>query len=147
MLIELREEQKSAVRNMKNGCILCGGVGSGKSRTALAYYYIRNGGILNSDGYVKMTEPKDLYIITTAKKRDSLEWEKEMVPFLLSTHDDAEPYTNKVVVDSWNNIKKYEDVKNAFFIFDEQRLVGSGAWVKAFYKIAKKDKYGNSPNE
>lgn len=147
MLIELREEQKTAVWGMKNGCILCGGVGSGKSRTALAYYYIRNGGVLNSDGYVKMTEPKDLYIITTAKKRDSLEWEKEMVPFLLSTHDDTEPYTNKVVVDSWNNIKKYENVRNAFFIFDEQRLVGSGAWVQAFYKIAKKDKYGNSPNE
>lgn len=141
MTIELRKEQKAAVRNMKNGCILCGGVGSGKSRTALAYYYVQNGGVLDSDSYVKMIAPQDLYIITTAKKRDDLEWEKEMIPFLLSTHDDGEPYTNKVVVDSWNNIKKYTDVEDAFFILDEQRLVGSGAWVKAFYKIAKKNQW------
>lgn len=141
MPIELRKEQKSAVRNMKNGCILCGGVGSGKSRTALAYYYICNGGSIDSDKYVMMPFPEDLYIITTAKKRDALEWEQEMIPFLLSTHDDAEPYHNKVVVDSWNNIQKYTDIVGGFFIFDEQRLVGSGAWVKAFYKIAKKNRW------
>ena len=81
--------------------------------------------------------PKDLYIITTARKRDTLEWEGELSPFLLSVHNDKNTYSNKVVVDSWNNIQKYKDVKGAFFIFDEQRVVGSGAWVKAFLKISK----------
>ena len=141
MSIELRKEQIAAVQNMKNGCILCGGVGSGKSRTALAYYYISCGGKLESKNYVKMAFPKDLYIITTAKKRDDLEWLNEMRLFHLSTHEDAMPYKIKVVVDSWNNIKKYEGVSDAFFIFDEQRLVGSGAWVKAFYKIAKANQW------
>ena len=83
-------------------------------------------------------KPKDLYIITTARKRDDLEWEGELVPFLLSTHPDQNVfYGNKVVVDSWNNIKKYSDISGAFFIFDEQRVVGSGAWVKSFLKIAR----------
>ena len=81
--------------------------------------------------------PKDLYIITTAKKRDTLEWEGELSPFLLSTNPDVNLYPNKVVIDSWNNISKYKDITDAFFIFDEQRVVGSGAWVKSFLKIAK----------
>lgn len=136
MAIELRDYQIDAVKQMKNGCILCGGVGSGKSRTALAYYYIQNGGVIKPKEYIPMKNPQDLYIITTARKRDTLEWEGEMVPFLLYSETDR-PYHNKVVVDSWNNIAKYADVKNAFFIFDEQRVVGSGAWVKAFLKIAK----------
>lgn len=122
---------------MRNGCILCGGVGSGKSRTALAYYYIQNGGNLDSDSYVEMQSPKDLYIITTARKRDTFEWDEELIPFMLSTDKEDNLYSNTVVVDSWNNIQKYTDVKDAFFIFDEQRVVGSGAWVKAFLKIAK----------
>lgn len=122
---------------MKNGCILCGGVGSGKSRTALAYYYEQQGGKVGSDDYIPMTEPKDLYIITTARKRDTCEWQGELTPFLLSTHPESNYYKNKVVVDSWNNIGKYKDVTNAFFIFDEQRVVGYGAWTKAFLKIAK----------
>lgn len=122
---------------MQNGCILCGGVGSGKSRTALAYYYKNNGGKLDTDEYVAMDDPPmDLYIITTARKRDTLEWESEMIPFLLSTKLENNLYSNKVIVDSWNNIKKYADVKQAFFIFDEQRVIGSGTWVKAFLKIA-----------
>ena len=140
--ISLRDYQLDAVKRMQNGCILCGGVGSGKSRTALAYYYVRNGGELDTVEYVTMDDPpKDLYIITTARKRDTLEWEGELSPFLLSTHKDINLYSNTVIVDSWNNIKKYADIKNAFFIFDEQRVIGSGTWVKAFLKIAKENEW------
>lgn len=137
MGIELRPYQLEAVKRMRNGCILCGGVGSGKSRTALAYYFIENGGSINPEKYIPMKNPKDLYIITTARKRDTLEWEGEFGPFLISTNEDSNYYDNKVVIDSWNNIKKYVDVADAFFIFDEQRVVGSGAWVKSFLKITK----------
>lgn len=139
--IQLYDYQLDAVNRMKNGCILCGGVGSGKSRTSLAYYYKEQGGILGTKSYNKMKKPKDLYIITTARKRDTLEWEGELAPFLLSTSPDVNIYKNKVVIDSWNNIKKYADVRDAFFIFDEQRVVGKGAWVKAFLKIARGNKW------
>ena len=140
--INLYDYQLESVRNMKNGCVLCGGVGSGKSRTALAYYYICQDGVLNTDNYVTMGDPpKDLYIITTARKRDTKEWEGELSPFLLSTDKDTNLYSNKVVVDSWNNIKKYDEIKNAIFIFDEQRVVGSGVWVKSFLKIAKHNEW------
>lgn len=144
--IQLYDYQLDAIERMKNGCILCGGVGSGKSMTSLAYYYMQNGGdisFLMGDEYVTMDDVqiKDLYIITTARKRDTLEWEGELANFLLSTHPDTSLYKNKVVVDSWNNIGKYADIKNAFFIFDEQRVVGSGAWVKAFLKIAKVNRW------
>lgn len=139
--ISLYDYQLDAVRRMKNGCILCGGVGSGKSRTSLAYYYQEQGGCLGTSQYVDMVNPRDLYIITTARKRDTKEWEGELVPFLLSTNPDVAYYKNKVVVDSWNNIGKYKDVYGAFFIFDEQRVVGSGAWVKAFLNIARKNKW------
>ena len=141
MGIGLYDYQIDAVKRMKNGCILNGGVGSGKSRTALAYYYLRNGGnpaSLCGDNYIPMDDPpKDLYIITTARKRDTLEWDGDMAPFLLSTHTDVNLYCNKVVVDSWNNITKYKEVTGAFFIFDEDRVTGSGVWVKSFLKIAK----------
>ena len=137
--ITLSDNQLDAVNRMKNGCILCGGVGSGKSRTSLAYYYKEQGGILGTKHHVMMTNPRDLYIITTAKKRDSLEWEEEMLPFLLTTHEENRYYNHKVVVDSWNNIQKYKGVYGAFFIFDEQRVCGSGAWVKAFLDIARKN--------
>lgn len=144
-MIGLYDYQIDAVKRMKNGCILCGGVGSGKSRTALAYYYLVNGGnpaSLCGEDYIPMNDPpKDLYIITTARKRDTLEWEGDMAPFLLSTHTDVNLYKHKVVVDSWNNIKKYKDVYGAFFIFDEQRVVGSGAWVKAFLRIARRNQW------
>lgn len=140
--IQLYDYQIDAVNRMKNGCILCGGVGSGKSRTSLAYYYLCEGGKLCTDEYVPMNDPpKDLYIITTARKRDQKEWEGELSPFLLSTNHDVNLYSNKVIVDSWNNIQKYSNVYGAFFIFDEQRVVGSGAWVKAFLKIAKRNKW------
>lgn len=136
--ISMYEHQNKALPNMKNGCILCGGVGSGKSRTAIAYYYINNGGKVNTNSYVKMNKSiQDLYIITTARKRDTCEWEGELAPFLMSTDEKSNYYKNKIVIDSWNNIKKYSEVKNAFFIFDEQRVVGYGAWAKAFLKIAK----------
>lgn len=138
MGVSLYDYQIDAIRKMRNGCILCGGVGSGKSRTSLAYYYLMQGGkLIDVEHYTPMYNPKDLYIITTARKRDTLEWDGELVPFLMSTNPETNYYDNKIVVDSWNNIKKYADVKNAFFIFDEQRVVGSGTWVKAFLKIAK----------
>ena len=143
--MELRDYQLEAIGKMKNGCILNGGVGSGKSLTSLSYYYLQNGGsleFLSGKDYIPMPNPpKDLYIITTARKRDTFEWEGELSHFLLSTHDDLNKYDNKVIVDSWNNIQKYKDVEDAFFIFDEQRVVGSGAWVKAFLKIAKQNQW------
>lgn len=137
--IKLRDYQIDAVSRMKNGCILCGGVGSGKSRTALAYYYTQCGGKLGTKEYVRMTNPKDLYIITTARKRDTLEWEKELPFFLLG--GGASLYFNKIVIDSWNNIKKYVGVTDSFFIFDEQRVVGWGVWSKSFVKIAKSNEW------
>lgn len=140
MSISLYDHQRSALEKMKNGCILCGGVGSGKSRTALAYYYLQQGGNLDIPD-APMKNPLDIYIITTARKRDTCEWETELAPFLLSTHEDCNYYKNKVVIDSWNNIGKYKDVKNSFFIFDEQRVVGYGAWTKTFLKIAKVNKW------
>lgn len=139
--ISLYDYQLEAISRMKNGCILCGGVGSGKSRTSLAYYYKENGGELGTDRYVRMKNPRDLYIITTARKRDDLEWEGEMTIFLLSTNPEVNAYENKVVVDSWNNIKKYKDVHGAFFIFDEQKVVGSGVWVKTFLNITRKNEW------
>ena len=115
MSVPLYDYQQDAVERLKNGSILCGGVGSGKSRTSLAYYH-------------KVARTKDLYIITTARKRDTKEWEDEVEPFDLK---------RKVTIDSWNNIGKYKDIVGAFFIFDEQRVVGYGAWVKSFLKITR----------
>lgn len=141
----LYDYQLESLNKMHNGCILCGGVGSGKSRTALAYYFKENGGYFDSERYIPMSdsgpgEPLDLYIITTAHKRDTLEWEGELVPFLVGTDEDN-LYSNYVKIDSWNNIKKYAEVKNAFFIFDEQKVVGYGAWSKTFIKIARNNRW------
>ena len=137
MAISLYDHQIEAIKKMKNGCILVGGVGTGKSRTALTYYYISvcNGSMkINGSGSSHlMREPRDLYIITTAKKRDDFDWEEECSWF------DMEGA--KVTIDSWNNIKKYVGVYGAFFIFDEQRVVGYGAWTKAFLNIARKNKW------
>lgn len=145
MGIKLYDHQLKALEKMKNGCILVGGVGSGKSITSLAYYYLQEGGqieTLTGGKYIPMGDPpRDLYIITTAQKRDTLEWEGELSAFLMSTHDDVNLYSNKIVIDSWNNIGKYSDIKDAFFIFDEQRVCGSGAWVKHFLKITKANKW------
>ena len=137
----LRSHQEEALSKMKNGCILNGGVGSGKSLTSLAYYFTNNGGLITEDGLKKMRNPMDLYIITTARKRDTMEWEGELLRFDMSTKPEDNVYNNKIIVDSWNNIKKYKDVTNSFFIFDEQRVVGSGAWTKSFLKIAKHNKW------
>lgn len=133
--------QLDAIKRMKIGCILCGGVGSGKSRTSLAFYYTLYDGQVNTAEYVRMTEPPDLYIITTARKRDMGEWEEELAHFYLSTDPEHDIYEHTVVVDSWNNIEKYINVKNAFFIFDEQRVVGRGTWVKSFLKIAENNEW------
>lgn len=151
MSLELYDHQIKAIEEMRNGCVLCGGVGSGKSRTAIAYYFLNvcGGSIeINGEGsWGDMKTPRDLYIITTAKKRDSLEWQEECVPFLLTADKDSKPDPDKstskvsVTIDSWNNIKKYRDVYGAFFIFDEQRVVGKGAWVKAFLRITRKNQW------
>lgn len=122
-MVELYDYQCEAIEKLRTGSILCGGVGSGKSRTSLAYYFAKECDSPHED------TPKDLYIITTARKRDTKEWEEELRPFDIQA----------VAIDSWNNIKKYVDVTGAFFIFDEQRVVGYGAWTKAFLSITKKN--------
>lgn len=138
--MELNDYQLDAIDRLKNGSILCGGVGSGKSRTALTYYFMKEcGGEVKINGKGKnnlMTHPRNLYIITTAKKRDSCEWLKELGPFSFNFDDDI-----FYKIDSWNNIKNYKDVFGAFFIFDEQRVVGRGTWVKAFLNITRKNKW------
>lgn len=133
--------QMAAVKRMFDGCILNGGVGSGKSRTGLYYYFKEYGGSAETDEYIPMKDPIDLYIISTAKKRDDLEWESELGWFLLTINKDVSYYKNTVTVDSWQNIQKYIAVKNAFFIFDEDHVTGYGAWSKAFLKIAKNNRW------
>lgn len=136
----LYDYQMAAVEKMRDGCILNGSVGSGKSRTALFYYFKENGGWIDIL-YFPMKNPKDLYIITTARKRDTLEWEEELKHFKMSKEKEGNLYSHIIVIDSWNNIKKYVEVKDAFFIFDEDRVVGNGAWVKAFLKITKSNRW------
>lgn len=143
--MELYSHQLKAVEKLKNGSILCGDVGTGKSRTSLAYFFLKviEGKLeINGEGdfdYPK--NPMDLYVITTAKKRDSLDWEKECIPFFIGPDRESSICGIKLTVDSWNNIKKYSKVYGAFFIFDEQRVTGSGPWVNAFYAITRKNKW------
>lgn len=136
----LYDYQLEAVKNMRNGCILNGGVGSGKSRTGLYYYFSEQGGSYIPE-FIPAKNPRDLYIITTAMKRDSKEWVGELANFSMSPEPDCNYYDNKIVIDSWNNIKKYADVHGAFFIFDEDRITGKGAWVKTFLDIARKNRW------
>lgn len=145
----LYDYQEDAINRLHNGSILCGGVGSGKSRTAIAYYFCKVcGGMLDGtdhgfdDDYVPMTNPKNLYIITTARKRDTKEWEQELIPFLISDNEDCIYHgLMSIHIDSWNNIKKYVGTKDSFFIFDEQRVVGYGVWSDSFIKIAKENRW------
>lgn len=125
------DHQQKALEKMHSGSILCGGVGSGKSLTSIAYY-------MKTEFSQK---PVDLYIITTARKRDTLEWEHECAKFGLSCEREKSIGKTLVMIDSWNNIGKYIDIKDAFFIFDEQRVVGYGAWVKSFLKITKANRW------
>ena len=139
----LRDCQMAAVNKMKNGCILNGGVGTGKSRTGLYYYFKENRGSLIDQTYRPMQIQQNLYIITTAMKRDNHEWDSELAYFRMSTNPELNLLypLQKIVIDSWNNIKKYTDITGAFFIFDEDRVCGSGAWVKAFLKIVKQNNW------
>lgn len=142
-MVTLREHQKKALKQMKNGCILCGGVGSGKSITSISYFFLLAGGSI--EPFKRPKVMKDLYIITTARKRDTFEWDNELLRFGLTRT--GENYGNKVVVDSWNNLHKYVEhkegrgwkplVQNAYFIFDEQRVIGTGTWVKSFLCLTK----------
>lgn len=145
MDIQLAPHQLKAIEEMDNGKVLTGGVGTGKSRTALGYFAIKEcSGDFRINGIGDtgpMLEPKDIYVITTARKRDSLDWEREAAMFSLSNDPDSSFAGIKLTVDSWNNVHLYADVVDAFFIFDEQRLVGSGIWVKNFLKIAKRNRW------
>ena len=142
-MIELYSHQTEAIKKMKNGCILCGDVGTGKSRTAIAYFYIRvcRGHIpsLREDYWGALKSPLDLLIITTAKKRDSGEWFDELIIFQLFEDPKKNPSNIKITIDSWNNIGKYKNIQNTFVIFDEQRIVGYGSWVKSFLRISNRN--------
>lgn len=133
----LYDFQYEAVEKASNGSIFNGGTGTGKSRTGLYFYFKEQGGSYVGSNYVPMKNPKDLYIITPAVKRDKKEWNAELALFRMSPDPELNYYNNKIVIDSWNNIQKYIGVTNSYFIFDECKTCGGGAWTKSFLKIAK----------
>ena len=140
MSISLFDYQQKAVDKLDTGKILCGSVGSGKSITALYYYFVKEcNGEINNGTPRQMASPTDICIITTAKKRDSGEWHLELLKFLLAVGHNK--YGVRVDIDSWNNISKYEARKNCFFIFDEQHLLSYGEWSKSFLKITKNNRW------
>lgn len=128
------EYQFDAAEKLSSGNILVGGTGAGKSRTAICWWYNEEGGICGKYGVKKRLASyhKPLYIITTAQKRDLGDWIKEFAPFGIDITKDE-----KIFVDSWNNIGKYDKVTGSTFIFDEDHLTGKGKWVRSFYKIAR----------
>ena len=140
--MNLDKGQLDAISRLRSGSILVGKVGSGKSRTSLTYFFCNVCGgkvCINQEGdYSPMKNPKDLYIITTAKKRDDGEWDKELIPFMLYPKEEA---PIKIVIDSWQNLPKYANVMNSFFIFDEQRLVSYGKWTRTFLRISKHNQW------
>lgn len=136
--VNLYPNQEDALSRMHNACVLRGDVGTGKSITGLAYVYIKElGGSIKP--FKEPTISKDLYIITTAQKRDSLEWDKELLRFGLSTNKDESINGIKCTIDSWNNIKKYTKIYGAIFIFDEQHALNWGAWGKSFVRISRRN--------
>ena len=94
MNIELQPHQQDALTQLSDGKILWGGVGSGKSRVAVAYYEQEH-------------RHKDVYVITTAKKRDSKDWEGEFARIVVGKEQDA-TFHGILTVDSWNNLDKYK---------------------------------------
>lgn len=123
MDIKLHDHQERALKKLSNGKILWGGVGSGKTITAIFYY-------------LRTETPKDIYVITTARKRNEQDWQIDFLKVGVGPEPGPAGHGN-LTVDSWNNLGRYRNVKGAFFIFDEQRLVGSGSWSKIFLDIAK----------
>src|SRR4051812_42252032 len=109
-MFQLADHQVEAIAKLRTGSVLVGGVGSGKSIASLAYF-------------TAIDPTRRIVVITTAKKRDSGEWWADAMKMSLR---------NELTVDSWNNLAKYTDLSNVFFIFDEQRIVGNGAWVDRF---------------
>ena len=114
MAITLYPHQTKAIRELDNGKILKGGVGTGKSLTAMAYYYVHEcGGTMPFNGvgeWSRMTTPKDIYVFTTAKKRDHFEWEGEALHFKVSRIREKSVDGVKITVDSWNNIANYTEI-------------------------------------
>jgi hypothetical protein len=140
MTVELYPHQQKAVEEMANGKVLVGGVGTGKTITSLVYFYTKvMGGTLNDPASIQT--PKDIYVFTTARKRDELDWQKDAAKLSISRERSASIHGIKLTVDSYNNIKKYMDVKDAFIILDEQRMVGAGAWTRAFISLAKHNQW------
>ena len=120
MVAKLYSHQEEALGLLQSGKVLVGSVGSGKSRVGASWA-------------LSQADESKIIVITTARKRDSLEWEGEFAVFGADL--------DKLTIDSWNNIRKYQTVCDHVFIFDEQRVVGSGSWVKSFLKITKHNQW------